>query len=610
MQVALLEIDGFRGVKNARIHLGEHAVLLGPNNVGKSAILDALALLLGRRGLVRDLWEHDFFGSAPRAQDRITLKATLTGFHPDDLESHPLWAASASHAWWLPKEGRVVFGDRPDGSHLAIQIGFSARFNAEAAEVETQRYFVDSDTDPFRDAVRPVRAEHLGEIGFFLLPSHRTWDRVLSFSSDLFKRTLTADDAKPSAALLQMRDYLRAPEAHLEKAEGFQELVERVERELATYVGASEAKLSFLPTTGDTEGVLKALTPHLIGKAGSTAPEVPMGRQGSGVISLQTILLLLEVGRRRRQQGKSFILAAEEPELHLHPGYHRRLVARLRGVSDQTLVTTHSPEVAAYYHPSEILILRNNAGALGAITLLRQPAVPDKNAMLRLYTVLRSEVCEALMHGSAIVPEGDTEFRWFRGLLRSCATAEGWDGATSEAVGATSLGVLPTQSAHVKETFEQFREIIDGLLPLCDGDDTGREYVKALAGLATPPSRVARLADGLDLEGVLSWVVEPVLADDHAWAVLVSVVPVGARTVEALRGVISQSKTRWDFHDGVLASIASCATAANRVRPFLLGLATIATGAEPPASSGWRASQKIKATDVWVWNRPEEPQGA
>jgi putative ATP-dependent endonuclease of OLD family len=605
LHVCLLEIDRFRGIKSAKVQLGQHVVLLGGNNVGKSAIIDALALLLGRRGLVRDLWEHDFFGSAPEASDRVQLRATITGFEPDDSAKHPFWFADgASHVWWLEDSGKVEFGTRPAGAKLAMQIGFSARFDLEIAEVVTERYFVTSDADSFQDDEPPVRAHHLEELGFFLLPSHRTWDRILSFSSELFRRTLTAEQAKPSAALLHLREYLRAPGAHLETVEGFKDVVQSVEHELASYVGNEEAHLAFMPTTTDTDGVLRALTPHLIGKAGAEAPAVPMGRQGSGVVSLQTILLLLEIGRRRRANGKPFILAAEEPELHLHPGHHRRLVARLRGVSDQTIVTTHSPEVAAYYRPQEIVILRNDKGELAAQPLLRGPTVPTTNALLRLFTLLRTDVCEALMHSVVIIPEGETEFRWFRGLIRACVTAEGGMDITEkdQSAFAASLGVLPTQSSHVVGTYCQFRPVISCLLPLADGDTNGRIYVQALKKLSPPPQRIARLGEGLVLETVLAWLLEPMLEGEFDWRTVKEVLDPASRTTDALAAALLKNKTRWDLHDHVLAAIASSKASARRARTFLNGLVNVAAGKLP--SGGWAVAEGEAGCEVCVWNPP------
>ncbi|WP_207544040.1 AAA family ATPase [Sinorhizobium alkalisoli] len=63
MEMVRLKISGFRGVRSADIALGRHAVLVGPNNSGKTTVIEALALLFGRDRLVRRLTEHDFHGA-------------------------------------------------------------------------------------------------------------------------------------------------------------------------------------------------------------------------------------------------------------------------------------------------------------------------------------------------------------------------------------------------------------------------------------------------------------------------------------------------------------------------------------------------------------------
>ena len=65
MRVALLSIENFRGIRSGKVQFRDHTVLVGPNNSGKTTIIEALALVLGRDRLVRDLTEHDFFGSNP-----------------------------------------------------------------------------------------------------------------------------------------------------------------------------------------------------------------------------------------------------------------------------------------------------------------------------------------------------------------------------------------------------------------------------------------------------------------------------------------------------------------------------------------------------------------
>ena len=91
MHIVRLKISGFRGVRSSDIALGRHAVLVGPNNSGKTTIIEALALLFGRDRLVRRLTEHDFRGSAPDETARIQLITTVAGFAPNDPYHHPAW---------------------------------------------------------------------------------------------------------------------------------------------------------------------------------------------------------------------------------------------------------------------------------------------------------------------------------------------------------------------------------------------------------------------------------------------------------------------------------------------------------------------------------------
>ena len=85
MRIHAIEIDGFRGVKSGKVRFGDFTVLIGPNNSGKTTIIEALALLFGRDRLVRSLTEHDFYGSCPRAADRIKVVASIADFAPMTL---------------------------------------------------------------------------------------------------------------------------------------------------------------------------------------------------------------------------------------------------------------------------------------------------------------------------------------------------------------------------------------------------------------------------------------------------------------------------------------------------------------------------------------------
>jgi putative ATP-dependent endonuclease of OLD family len=49
MRITRLEIENFRSIRRLVVDLGDTTVFVGPNNAGKTAILDALRIALTRR---------------------------------------------------------------------------------------------------------------------------------------------------------------------------------------------------------------------------------------------------------------------------------------------------------------------------------------------------------------------------------------------------------------------------------------------------------------------------------------------------------------------------------------------------------------------------------
>ena len=181
MRLASLQIENFRGIRTGRVQFEPHTVLVGPNNCGKTTIIEALALLFGRERMVRTLTEHDFFGSCPQAKDRIRLIGTIVGFKDNDPAEHPEWFRDDRGVpkWWDPAAGNVSAARNDPDWLLACQIGFCARFDRLQLEVETARYFHDDDAmrDVFTDeAFVGVPSRLIRDIGFFLVPASRTWD--------------------------------------------------------------------------------------------------------------------------------------------------------------------------------------------------------------------------------------------------------------------------------------------------------------------------------------------------------------------------------------------------------------------------------------------------
>lgn len=600
MYVCHLLIENFRGIEKADITLSEHCVLLGTNNVGKSSIIDAIGLVLGRDRLVRQLGDYDFFGGCPDPASRIKIVATITGFDPDELSEQFDWFNTEDGAvpmWWNGKVSKS--GDQPENSHLCAQIAFVARFDEEELEVETIRYFLDGDGDPFESKVHKVKPRHLKQLGFFLLPSQRTWDRIVSFASELFRRVLRFQSAIPSSSVTRLREELRNPSVKLEEDPEISEFVNRLNQEIDGFIGADSAGLRFRPTSGDIEGILQAMTPHLPGKSDTM---IPLSRHGSGVISLQTLLLLFEFGRSRSKDNQNFILAAEEPELHLHPGHHSRLVARICGTSNQSITTTHSPEIAAYYRPKDILIVRNLNGRLDAIPLVaHDDIIPDENAMMQLYTLYRAPICEALMHQCILLPEGKTEFQWFRAMMRLRITLGGWETAPKH----DSLGIIPTTDSHVVQIYQKFQPLVPRVVPIVDGDSAGDEYRRKILKCASPPKALLQLQSGKMLENLVCWLLSP--SSDEDWeAISIVLQNEAVKSEEMLFEKLTKFKTYWKVHEEVLSYISKRKECRDRLCKFCDGLSEISFSGETTQEC-WTEEDPTKtgSTRIWKWHATE-----
>lgn len=539
MRVARLRISGFRGIQEADIWLTKQSVLVGPNGCGKSTVIDAISLALGRTKMVRALTEHDFGGSNPAATTRIRIIVTFVGFPANDPEENDTWfRADRAVPKWIGPDRREYAEPGADRA-LCANVGFCARFDRDELEVVSVRYFHDDDDaiDPFNDDGGLLQAPTrlLNDVGFFVLPARRDWDAVASFNSDLFRRTVSNLAGIPAEEILNQRDALRSPTVKIEDSEKLATLVTGLNERLAR-LAPNAPKFQLRVTSGDSEAVLQSLLPHYARAGG---PSLPAARHGTGLVTLQSLLLLLEVGRARLEKGLSFVLALEEPELHLSPGIHGRLVAEAVATADQVICTTHSPEVARVFQPTTALIVTNEAGHMAARPFLTQPLnAAATNNERKLYLLNRARVVSALMHSFVLIPEGRFDCEW---LTRFAEIADPHTTHTSP-FGAV-FGVVPTENAAVAFTAERLTPLRSNIVAMVDGDAAGNGYVTTLTTLAQPPSLIIQLPADWTIEDVVRWMLDP--SGPAELATLAAALPGFAfASLDALRDLLKTSNNK------------------------------------------------------------------
>ena len=596
MKISQLEITNFRGITKGKISLPDHGVLFGPNNVGKSTIIEAIALLFERDRLIRQLSDWDFSGGLPRPDSRIHIVAVITDFgDPSQDEPHrfPKWFSedAGRPIWWCRENQSVsVAIDPPPDSQLAVQVALSIRFDEEECEFETIRYFYDGPCDPFTDSVRKVPSECLQQLGVFLLPSNRQWEKLMSFGSSSLLKVLKSADAIPGSQIEALKTELRAPTTKIEDAAPLSEILRQAEEELQGFLMLERgSRLVYRPTSLDSLSVLQSLVPHVQHINGL---QLPFARHGSGMVSLQAFLIVLAFAELRRKQGKNFILAAEEPELHLHPSLHRKLVNRIRAVSAQSLITTHSPIVAASYQPVSALFIQNDSGVLKGSSL-KPGASITKNAIKRLYREKREALYEALMGASLLLPEGETDFEWIRLWQR---IAESSDVVAQNCL-LSPFTVLPTQDSAVVDTFEEISRFRTDGVPIVDGDCEGEGYLAALEKLSIKPQRVIQYGTSAAVECLSAWIIEPCLSNPGTTlrALLPDVAKRGLKDLQNELIAIKKDRLR---RENLAWECAETDESALRAGSFIEDVGRISAGSTPNMSM-WQ-SKRVHSIEIFT----------
>jgi putative ATP-dependent endonuclease of the OLD family len=600
MIISKLEIDGFRGIRNGEIYLTKFTTLVGPNNCGKTTIAEALALVLGRDRLVRTLTEHDFTGSDPAETDRISVVASITGFEPNDPAHHIDWFrwGRGTIKWFDADTGAIKPDKNKNTDLVTCQIAFGARFDHENLEAVTIRYFYDAGIDPFADdaAIETVPAELIRKIGFFLVPASRTWDRTISFGSELFRRVVSYVGGRPAAAVLAERTRLRKPQNPLEADDHLSELVSKINADIAALLGRP-MRLKLRLTTTDSEGILESVFPHFA--EGDDVP-LPSRRHGSGLISLQTLILLMRFGQLRVAAGDDFMMVIEEPELHVPPPLQRKLLRMMQSMATQTIVTTHSPTVASVPAPHEIQMVANTGGTLSANPLAKAPLVADaQNPIRSLLLSNRDATIYALMHPAVLVPEGRLDAAWLRQLVKALEL-----GSSSHVDPGLSfaheVGAVPTADARAREVYEHLRDIHPAVFCLFDGDVQGDNYTAALCQSNPPPRLVVRWPAGWTMENIAGWIVDAdpaVLTSTNL--VAMGIPQISADLVAALRAHL---KTDEIVHGAIADAFVDSALCLRRIGCLMQFLSDVAMGRVPTAGHGVSATHANGVTTIWTFN--------
>ena len=487
MKIVRIRIRNFRCIRTSEIFPDRHNVLLGPNNSGKTTVLEALNMLLNPEMTFRSrvIDENDFFQRIYHIEGRENTDETEDQNGTQDTDEKEFEETTENPTIYieavlsdLSSEDQIKFRDGDvlvpwdsehktvieetdegidpfENSEPAIRVFFEGWYDEEEDEFAFGTYFLQS-PDMVRDDCKKFGREAKRHIGFLIYRDFRALTRPITLDpSNLFARLIQSQLVTPK----HFEDVLEAVKGSLDpiNAQGdFAAILEAYKSEIEKYLplSESESNISFDLTDRTRYQVKTTAQLHL----NKEQTDLPLQKMGAGTRSL-SILSILTLIMRTRGRG---ILALEEPETFLFPHAQRRVIDECLALADQTFITTHSPYVLERV-PSEGV---GRVDLNGDNELIWSPISTDNVKQLNLYTSRLKQVhCEALVGRGVVIVEGNSDRCWIAGVSR-ILNKETWNGRMQVALELQGVSIVSADtSGDILKLGDFFAEA--GLKVLC-----------------------------------------------------------------------------------------------------------------------------------------------
>jgi putative ATP-dependent endonuclease of OLD family len=392
-------------------------VLIGPNNAGKTSVLKALQLVLGDYS--RFVSEEDFnIGSGDLRASSILVDVRIVPLRSDGSRSNV-----------FNEEWATEFGDKIKAEpNLNQFVALRARCqpNVIKGGFDTARFTLEKwpnfetwTTEKIKETKLTQRFESMP---FYAIDAQRDIHLELKERSSYIGRVLSnidysKDDIASIEGLIKT-----ANEEAVEKSDDLKELKGNLEKLNQSFQGAGDAEITPFPKK--IRDLSKHFTVHFGSGTGGTFSMEYHGMGTRSWASLLTVKALVKLTEdRHRKEAEPFfpILAAEEPEAHLHPNAQRTLYRQLAQTNGQVIVSTHSPYLSAMADISDIRSLSRNTGAVKIRSLSCRMSAEDKKVLAREIMSKRGEL---LFSSALILCEGITEEQVIPGMFRAASGRE------------------------------------------------------------------------------------------------------------------------------------------------------------------------------------------
>lgn len=426
MQLKQVNINNFRGIKEATILFTGHSVLIGDNNAGKSTVLEAIDLVLGPDRLSRMpvVNEHDFFEGLYMNEDgpvpikiEIIIGALSIEQKRKFMNNIEFWDNENST---LIDSAPVSVIDKENIEEV-IRVSFVGNYDMEEDDFVGETFFCSPEGSKSRFSKSDKR-----DCGFLYLRALRTGTRALSLErGSLLDIILRIQELRPQM-WENILNQLRKTNIKSGADDEVNKILGNVQKSLKQFVPTDWGSEPHLRVSNLTrEHLRKSLVVFM--STGSGNYHVPFSHQGTGTINTMVLALLSMIAELKQ----SVIFAMEEPEIAIPPYTQKRIVNSIRNQSAQAIFTSHSPFVLEEFSPSQIILLERKEGIMNGHSIDFPSSIKPKAYSKEF----RMRFSESLLAKRVLIAEGDTEAATYSAAARCLAELEPKTFSSFEALG-------------------------------------------------------------------------------------------------------------------------------------------------------------------------------
>lgn len=327
MLIETIYIKGFRCFKNAKINLSNKNLILGANDIGKSNLIYALRLLFDKSLSFRDLelTTSDYYAYDLTDEIEITVKITdmteeclIAGFKGDILN-----------------ETTYIRYKKSKAEPHTISTGPTL----DTIEEKSGRYYLRFLNMEFVDSSRNLDAFIKREKNYLL-------DHTKSYRSE---ESIGLDEVLIS----NIEDNLSRINTDVDNVSYIKESLNSINEEMEKLsINNQNKKLRFSSISNDAEQLIDNV--ELVYETDDK--KLTLGGDGRN----NQIYLSTWITKQKELQSEKSVTfyALEEPEAHLHPQQQVKLAKYIfENLSQQIIVTSHSPKIANQANPGNIIRL-------------------------------------------------------------------------------------------------------------------------------------------------------------------------------------------------------------------------------------------------------------